>query len=304
MNRKEEFSAAENLHDDDDSTSSHDVEKSLLWTEQKTSSGLETREHRQRYLRLNSAWLWPTILNVALLISSCLMLWSSSIQQQMTDQGLWKATSYFSPILERYNIHKTHRIVNGTLYDTNPPSILRLRTGREADAEWHRIGDHVWPLVISANDVRGLGKDPEKAVRIPEELGYGPDAYIAQTEVFHHLHCLDMLRRETSYQHYYEEKEGPFPGSAQHQAHVGHCFDILAQAIKCTSSVDMITFNWVGEWDQPFPDFMNHKVCRDFDGLLVWVNENAMDPEVFQKMKTPPLGYKVLPAPGPAQETE
>lgn len=67
------------------------------------------------------------------------------------------------------------------------------------------------------------------------------------------------------------------------------------------SRLDMITFNWVENWDQPFPDFMNHKVCRDFDALLDWVNEEAMDPEVFQKMKSPPQGWPVLPEPGPVQ---
>lgn len=92
-------------------------------------------------------------------------------------------------------------MTNGTLYDTNPPSVLRQRIGKEADKEWHRIGDHVWPLVIGEADVRQLGKDPRVAVKIPEDLGYGSDAYIAQTEVFHHLHCLDMLRREVSYEH-------------------------------------------------------------------------------------------------------
>lgn len=141
-----------------------------------------------------------------------------------------------APILERFQIPKITRVTNGTLYDTNPPSILRQRVGEKADAEWHRIGDHVWPLIIGRDDVKRLGKDPDVAVRIPEELGYGPDAYIAQTEVFHHLHCLDMLRRETSYGEYYEAEEGPQPGGARHRAHIGHCLDVLAQAIKCTGS--------------------------------------------------------------------
>lgn len=193
------------------------------------------------------------------------------------------------------------RTTNGTLYDTDPPSILRARTGDAADAEWHRIGDHVWPVVIGAADVARLGKDPAVAVRIPEALGYGPDAYIAQTEVFHHLHCLDLLRKETSYAHYYAAREGAFPGGVQHRAHVGHCLDVLAQAIKCVGSVDLITFNWVEGWDQPFPDFANRKVCRDFDALHAWVTDHAMDSETLQQMKTPPPGYTVLPAPGPAQ---
>ncbi|KAK6067395.1 hypothetical protein SCUP234_11649 [Seiridium cupressi] len=146
------------------------------------------------------------------------------------------------------------------------------------------------------SDVRALGKDPAIAVKVPESLGHGPDAYIAQTEVFHHLHCLDMLRKEISYAHYYASTEGPSPGGAQHVAHIGHCIDVLAQALKCTGSVDMITFNWVEEWSQPFPDFSNHKVCRDFDSLHEWVTRNSMDP--FQKMTSPSPGQIVLPAPG------
>ncbi|RYP35510.1 hypothetical protein DL767_003764 [Monosporascus sp. MG133] len=293
-------SSSEGSRDYETSSSGDDLEKSLLWPEERRHSSHGFREAQARKSRiLRSSVLWLTVSNVGLFVLSGLMLWSSRTQAR-SDQETWKAMSYFSPILERFDIPKISVVTNGTLYDTNPPSILRMRTGDEADAEWHRIGDHVWPLIISADDVRALGKDPEVAVRIPEELGYGSDAYIAQTEVFHHLHCLDMLRRETNYAHYYEEKERPFPGGAQHQAHIGHCFDVLAQAIKCTGSVDMITFNWVEEWDQPFPDFANHKVCRDFDALLEWVNANAMESEVFQKMKSPPPGYAVLPAPGPA----
>ncbi|GKT58424.1 DOPA-dioxygenase [Colletotrichum tofieldiae] len=62
----------------------------------------------------------------------------------------------------------------------------------------------------------------------------------------------------------------------------------------------MITFNWVENWEQPFPDFMNHKVCRNFDALLDWVNKKSMDPKVFQKMQKPPPGWPVMPEPGPA----
>ncbi|KAH0432042.1 hypothetical protein CcaCcLH18_06697 [Colletotrichum camelliae] len=292
---------------DDDETSSSinddsvDLEKTLLPAEQNITRHSKTDIDQNRLPLLLRPITWLTVFNIGIFVASCIVWSTTSSKQTPGDQDLWKATSFYSPILERFEIPKIVRVTNGTLYDTRPPSILRQRIGTEADNEWHRIGDHVWPLVIGEADVRRLGKDPAVAVKIPEDLGYGSDAYIAQTEVFHHLHCLDMLRREVSYEHYYEEKEGPKPGGAQHQAHIGHCFDILAQAIKCTGSVDMITFNWVENWDQPFPDFMNHKVCRSFDALLDWVNDNAMSPGVFQKMKTPPPGWPVLPEPGPAR---
>ncbi|KAK1494449.1 hypothetical protein CABS01_11465 [Colletotrichum abscissum] len=278
-----------------------DPEKALL-PRMDTKAGSQSIGKETSLLKLCSKRpSLATFLNISLFVASfTLWLWPAPLRHPMKTQDYWKRTSFYSPILERFDIPKISRVTNGTLYDTNPPSVFRQRIGKEADEEWHRIGDHVWPLVIGEADVRQLGKDPRVAVKIPEDLGYGSGAYIAQTEVFHHLHCLDMLRREVSYEHYYEPKEGPRPGGAQHQAHIGHCFDILAQAIKCTGSVDMITFNWVENWEQPFPDFMNHKVCRDFDALLGWVNENSMDPKVFQQMKAPPPGWPVMPEPGPA----
>ncbi|KAK5946571.1 hypothetical protein PMZ80_000714 [Knufia obscura] len=148
--------------------------------------------------------------------------------------------------------------------------------------------------------ILNLGKNPALAVKIPEDMGYGSDAYIAQTDVFHHLHCVDMLRREIyhPWSTLADAEKLRKGGDRQHWAHVGHCIDILAQAIKCSGSVDMIMFNWVEGWDQPFPDFATKKVCRDFDALLKYVNDNSIPHKVFEAMKEPPEGYVRLPEPG------
>ncbi|KAB8260309.1 hypothetical protein BDV32DRAFT_149535 [Aspergillus pseudonomiae] len=130
----------------------------------------------------------------------------------------------------------------------------------------------VFPILISAEEVRKLGKDPVIAARVPDEFGVGSDACLAQTEVFHLLHCLDILREAISYEHYYYPEFGNNP-DAQHTAHITHCIDILAQFIKCQGSVDVILFDWVGGWTQPFPDLMNKHVCRGFEALLAFVNE-------------------------------
>lgn len=173
---------------------------------------------------------------------------------------------------------------------------MRKPQGEDADAEWNRISSHVFPILISSDEIRKLGKDPSLAVRVPDEFGFGSDAYVAQTEVFHLLHCLDMLRKEISYEHYYFPLFGNNP-DAQHTAHITHCVDILAQFIKCQSPVDMILFNWVEGWDQPFPDFFNKHVCRDYEALLEYVNENSLPKEIFEQMKEPPADYPVQPDP-------
>jgi hypothetical protein len=198
-------------------------------------------------------------------------------------------------VFDRFEIPKISRITNGTLLDTNPPSIWRARIGAEADAAWDEVGSKVPSIAISADEVRAIGKDPELTVKFPEEYGHGPDAYIASIEAFHHIHCLDKLRREISYGHYWEKEEGPAPGSAIHEAHAMHCIDVLLQSLKCTASVDLVTFNWVEGRSMMMPDFANKKVCRDFDALLGWVGETgvAMNETQLRAMSPPPGARRV-----------
>ncbi|KAB8077224.1 hypothetical protein BDV29DRAFT_199194 [Aspergillus leporis] len=301
------------LGEDNDSHHSNtrkDLEKPLLtnWDSNNdyspTISDLDLRESPRRWPRLRAPIVWLTVVNIVIFLASIFFLISPLSSQiclnHLSDQDKWRSTSNYAPLFDRFDIPKTIQTPNGSLYDTYPPSILRIPKGDEADKEWFRIGTGVMPIIITSDEIRNLGKDPSVAVKIPEEHGYGNDAYIAQTEVFHLLHCIDMLRKEISYEYYYFPKFGNNP-DAQHVAHIGHCIDILAQSIKCSSSVDVILFNWVEGWDQPFPDFANQHVCRDFEALLEYVNENSVPRPVWKTMKEPPAGYVRLPEPAPAK---
>ncbi|KAA8647327.1 hypothetical protein EYZ11_004077 [Aspergillus tanneri] len=287
-----------------------DLEKSFLIGKDTVNGhdvGQSEREPQRTRLKGNFVMIWLSIVNVLLFTASLYFfispLSSQACLQHLTDQQKWKSTSNYAPLFDRVQIPRVSLTPNASLYDTDPPSILRIPKGHEADDEWFRIGSGVMPIIISSDEVRKLGKDPSLAVKIPEEHGYGDDAYIAQTEVFHLLHCIDMLRKEISYEHYYFPQFGNNPDE-QHVAHIGHCIDILAQAIKCSSSVDVILFNWVEGWDQPFPDFGNQHVCRDFEALLDYVNENSVPRSVWKTMKEPPVGYVRLPEPAPVQAAE
>lgn len=113
-------------------------------------------------------------------------------------------------------------------------------------------------------------------------------------DVFHHLHCLDKLRREISYKHYHEATEGPYPGSEMHEAHINHCLDVLQQALRCTGSVDIVTFNWVEGHKLPQPDFNNKKVCRDYEALRGWARENGIADGALDMLRGPPEGAVIL----------
>lgn len=111
-----------------------------------------------------------------------------------------------------------------------------------------------------------LGKDPSDTAKFPESFGFGPDAYIGKIDVFHQIHCLNMLRMSLrpNFDYYYGSKFPPgVPTNKLHNLHLGHCLHILLENLMCTGNVDIYTHYWMDAQKHAFPDFnINHK-CRD-----------------------------------------
>jgi hypothetical protein len=83
--------------------------------------------------------------------------------------------------------------MNATLVDRQH-SIWRQEPSDEVDQAWLVVEDPR-PFALSRDEVIGLGQDPDKAVKWPENFGFGSNAYAARIDVFHQIHCLDSLRR-------------------------------------------------------------------------------------------------------------
>jgi hypothetical protein len=49
----------------------------------------------------------------------------------------------------------------------------------------------------------------------------------------------------------------------------------------CSASVEPILHYWVDIQEVPFPDFDDTHVCRDFDTILDWVEQNSVPNELF-----------------------
>lgn len=167
--------------------------------------------------------------------------------------------------------------LNGKLRDNS--SIWRMPPSPDVDAMWDYVSAEDMQLItVSAADVVKTDKDPAVAVKAPSSWGRGDDAYIAQVEVYHQIHCLNELRKEMSsnYNYYYK-----FPPTELHIAHKAHCVHILLQTLMCNADVGIITHNWVhneaylAPKTRPFPDFNVVKKCRDFDALSRWLREGG-----------------------------
>ncbi|KAH7411456.1 hypothetical protein BKA64DRAFT_618436 [Cadophora sp. MPI-SDFR-AT-0126] len=248
-----------------------------------------------------------TIFNVIMFSVSLILLNS---KQDMGRNAILKKSSFFSPILDRFDLPTFVQQINGTLLVPKEPSIARQDPNPESDAVWEDL-ELIRTIVITGDDVKKLGKDPETAAKFDNEYwGFGDDAYMAQIDVFHQLHCLNELRKLTYPDYYHSFPNSTTKGNDDHshghhsrsrysklwQIHIGHCVDILMQNIMCNANTDLITLQWMEKQDNPFPDFSINHQCRDFNALADWRDKNAVDMKKWDKMKKT-VGVKEVPLP-------
>jgi hypothetical protein len=156
------------------------------------------------------------------------------------------------------------------------------------DKAWHSLAP-LDIIPISAEDVRRLGKDPNYAVKLPIELGHGSNAYAGRLDMFHQIHCLDALRREAHFEHYYGDR---YPGglnttSLKHRRHLSHCVHYLLQKILCAGSADVYTHFWAEDIPGPFPDFSINQKCRDVDAMRWWHEKRKISVAEFEGLQKP-----------------
>lgn len=136
-------------------------------------------------------------------------------------------------------------------------------------------------ITVDEESVIQLGKTPGLSVKAPPSWGRGTEACVAQVDVFHQIHCLNELRKEIHFEHYY-----PTGVTPDHAEHKKHCVHMLLQNLMCHADVEIITHNWV-HYDiasqpnrpkaEPFADFNVIKKCRDFEALLEWTHRNGVE---------------------------
>lgn len=128
-------------------------------------------------------------------------------------------------------------------------------------------------------------------------FGLGDDAYASIFDVYHQLHCLNMLRR-LIYPDHYPNARMQFPQAHDPEAvyyiHMEHCVDLLMQTIQCSGNVNLITLHWVHEEANPFPDMSINKQClANFDALTEWRKDNQVDIEKYVNISEYSVGSPI-----------
>ncbi|KAF5708073.1 hypothetical protein FMUND_10792 [Fusarium mundagurra] len=266
-------------------------DESLLGSDRESDEIEWTRPNQQQSWR-KRAWV---ILNLFLfLISLGLFVAASFKLTSESEMDYIRKTSFYSPVLDSINFKMRPIETEGGLFEAKNPSKWRnsLKPDPEVDEAWEDL-EIIRVFPITEAEVRRLGKDPELLVKFPQEYGLGDNAYMAQIDMFHQIHCLNLLRH-LAWAEYNRNGTAKKPFSDLHWIHVSHCTDILMQNLMCNGNLDIITFNWVETQSNPFPDFAVNHQCRDFDAIYEWQDKHSV-PKEWGRNVTRPAGAKQIP---------
>ncbi|KAH8897713.1 hypothetical protein GQ53DRAFT_619219, partial [Thozetella sp. PMI_491] len=102
--------------------------------------------------------------------------------------------------------------------------------------------------------------------------------YITMLDVFHQLHCLNLVRRSVYPERYNKQLWDGYQFQPIEMHHVEHCIDSIRQLITCHSDVSTHYWRWTEAVDPP--QYANHPrvlhTCRDFEAIQEWANERIL----------------------------
>ncbi|KAF4626229.1 hypothetical protein G7Y89_g11930 [Cudoniella acicularis] len=103
------------------------------------------------------------------------------------------------------------------------------------------------------------------------------DQFLIGMDVFHQLHCLNVLRKS-----FYPERYNMsmyWPNGTLHHfnwVHYDHCIDLIRQSIMCHADISTLWFKWDEEHHRMKPQLNMMHTCRKFEKLRDWAFERSV----------------------------
>jgi len=137
----------------------------------------------------------------------------------------------------------------------------------EVDDAWHSL----YPSLVQL-----IPKEQASKLLMPTAV-YPHNAdrkYMIELDVFHQLHCLNMIRKALRPDYYVPEIDENGEIKLVGHTHITHCVETIRQSLMCAG--DITTYTW--QWDQELQTLRNHvstpHSCRNFDKLRGWAVEH------------------------------
>ncbi|KAH0422891.1 hypothetical protein CcaCcLH18_12543 [Colletotrichum camelliae] len=153
------------------------------------------------------------------------------------------------------------------------PSPYRGKPTREVEEAWIRLW-RVPPIRFPEDKLAALSKAPaEKYEHVPQELGGGVKGFL---NVFHQLHCLNLVRQYTYRNDYDYSNVTAFRAPEELvRGHIDHCIETIRKSLMCTADVTPVVFEKdSSRASGSKSDFNLRRKCRNFDKIQDWTIMN------------------------------
>jgi len=223
---------------------------------------LRITESRRRF---SERWLW---LGHAVLLSLSFTMFVMAYLTRISTLGYVQHFSAYSPAAKAVE-YQTVKF-NATMGEGSP----YVGASPEVDKAWHAISYDIGDQMISEAELERI--DMPKSMLKVTHPKTGVEGWRVGLEVFHQLHCINLLRQVT-YKEYYEPWAGNFAdGPEVLQMHTDHCLEILRMNIQCNADIGLFTF-YMEEGDPlPWPELNSWHTCRNFDQIREWALDNSV----------------------------
>lgn len=193
----------------------------------------------------------PLILLVVSAIFNVLFMYTWYFQP-LECKSDWKL---YSPVQDVVSYHPV-KFNPGFAWDM---PIYEQEPTDEVDQAWAELYQYTVSRVSKSEAM----KMANRTYPMPHEEGY----YLSGLDVFHQLHCLDMVRMSLHPERY------PGVDHPHRKLHVAHCLGHVRQALMCAADTTPISWQW-NEQAQTVRrrDDVVH-TCRNFEAIQEWAEE-------------------------------
>lgn len=172
----------------------------------------------------------------------------------------------------------------------------RREPGPEIDAYFEENFGHPMIFLLTAEEMRRMGKDPLRAAHIPYDWGYGDRVFMARFDYTHQMHCLHVLQSALYLKHYHwtANRTSDLIRPVE-RMHAEHCIWALHDYISCHGSWDVYNYKWVEGMPRPVPDHSSMRQCRDMSPMKDFYKEHNVETDARVGYLIPQQGDYIHP---------
>ncbi|KAI2630946.1 hypothetical protein GGR54DRAFT_177870 [Hypoxylon sp. NC1633] len=216
----------------------------------------------EKLRKLSPHWAWLCHAVLLTISVTFFALSFCSKTSKMSDLDYTRKYSAWSPATSAVKYETQH-------FDLPPVAEGRfIGKGDDVDTAWDEISA-IGDTMISREEMINLGLSPDSSLAITDPRD-GKPGYRVAVEVFHQLHCLNLLRQNVYKDHYAPLGGDTSAPTRDLRGHLDHCIDALRQFVMCQGDIGVFSFDFPFNDGDPWPNYSTPHTCRNFDSIRQW----------------------------------